>query len=247
MTSSTLVWKTLDSAVSTCHTFMPYFGRNKCLASGFTRLFCPIEEDISTEERLQLSPYLKTSNQVEHLTMAVTGGRLVQIAFSNDQIKPAKQAKILLLQGHLTVTDINQNLPIRVEYGRNCNEFGLVVPAGFSATRYRRFDGDNLNIYEGNSLIDLPPCFRVIRNKIPVDANAQANVVERPSSEKIEQDKVLVPRPVPEKPEIRLNLTVPEAKNEEILLDSNITQATVENYPDTAFSLKRILRNENCT
>ena len=247
VTSSSLVWRTLDSGVSTCHTYMPYFDRNKCLASGFTNLFCPIEENISTEDRLELSPYSKNTNQVDHLTIAVTGGRQVQIAFSNDQIRPAKQVKVLLLQGHLTVTDINQNLSIRVEYGRNCNEFGLTVPAGFSATRYRRFDGDNPNIYEENSLIDLPPCFRVIPNRNVTNALVRANVAQTPPPVKTEVDRISITKPDPVKPEIIINLPAPEAKKEEILTDSNSTEATIETRPNPIFNFRDILHNENCT
>ena len=247
VTSSSLVWRTLDSGVSTCHTYMPYFDRNKCLASGFTNLFCPIEENISTEDRLELSPYSKNTNQVAHLTIAVTGGRQVQIAFSNDQIRPAKQVKVLLLQGHLTVTDINQNLSIRVEYGRNCNEFGLTVPAGFSATRYRRFDGDNPNIYEENSLIDLPPCFRVIPNRNVTNALVRANVAQTPPPVKTEVDRISIAKPDPVKPEIIINLRAPEAKKEEILTDSNSTEATIETRPNPIFNFRDILHNENCT
>jgi len=143
---------------------MPYFGINKCLATGFTRLFCPIEEHVSMDDRLHLSPYLRTTNRVEHLTIAVTGNRQVQMSLSNAQMRPAEQVKILLLQGHLAVTDINLDLPIRVEYGWNCKVYSLAVPAGFSATRYRRFDGENLSVYEGNNVITLPPCFKVIPN-----------------------------------------------------------------------------------
>lgn len=168
VSSSSLIWKKLDSEVATCHTFMPYFGLNKCLATGFTRLFCPIEESISKDDRLLLSPYLKTTNRVEHLTVAVTGSRHVQMSLNNFQMRPAEQVKILLIRGHLAVTDINLDVPIRVEYGWDCNEYSLAVPAGFSATRYRRFDGENLANYEGNSVITLPTCFKVIPNSAQV-------------------------------------------------------------------------------
>lgn len=167
LTSKGLEWKTLDSGPETCHSYMPHFGINKCLATGFTRLFCAIDENISNDDRLELSLYVKTTNQVEHLTIAVTGGRRINMAIRNEQTRPAEQIKILLLQGHLAVTDINDNLPIRVEYGSDCNEFSLSVPEGFSATRYRRFDGDNLVIYEGSSVVKLPLCFRVIPSGNP--------------------------------------------------------------------------------
>ena len=143
---------------------MPYFGLNKCLATGFTRLFCAIEEHITMDDRLNLSPYLRTTNRVEHLTIATVGNRNVEMSLNNGQMRPADRVKILLLQGHLTVTDINLELHIRVEYGWNCNDYSLVVPAGLSATRYRRFDAENLAVYEGNNIINLPPCFRVIPN-----------------------------------------------------------------------------------
>ena len=244
VTSSTLIWKTLDSGVSTCHTFMPFFGRNKCLASGFTHLFCPIEESVSSEDRLQLSPYLKTTNHVDHLTIAVTGGHHVQIFFSNDQIRPAKRVKVLLLQGHLTVTDTNENLPIRVEYGWDCEEFGLIVPAGLSATRYRRFDRDNRNIYEGNILIDLPPCFRVIPNIVSGNSKIQSNVVVLPPV-KTESDKARIPDIDAPKSEIIVDSHVPEVKNNEIAIDPNTTETTTEIHPKTGFSLRNIFHNEN--
>lgn len=243
VTSSTLIWKTLDSGVSTCHTFMPYFGRNKCLASGFTHLFCPIEENIFSEDRLQLSPYLKTTNHVDHLTIAVTGGQHIQVVFSNDQIRPAKQVKVLLLQGHLTVTDTNENLPIRVEYGWDCEKFGLIVPAGLSATRYRRFDKDNRNIYEGNILIDLPPCFRVIPTAVGVNSKTQPKDIVPPV--KIESDKARISDTDAPKQEIVIDSHVPEVKHQEIVIDSNITETTTELFPKIGFNLRNIFHNEN--
>ncbi|CAF2345144.1 unnamed protein product [Rotaria sp. Silwood2] len=190
VSSSSLIWKMLDSAVATCHTFMPYFGQNKCFATGFTRLFCPIERSISLDDRLQLSPYFKTTNYVERLTIAVTGGRHVQMFLSNDQMTPAQQVKILLLQGHLVVTDINTNLPIRVEYGWNCDDFSLVTSIGFSATRYRRFDGENLAIYERNSIVPLPRCFRVVSNLVKIPSSSimistlNSSIIDLKSNEK---------------------------------------------------------------
>jgi hypothetical protein len=220
----------LDSEVSTCHTFMPYFGRNRCLATGFTRLFCPIEEHVSKDDRLQLSPYLKTTNRVEHLTLAVTGGRHVDISFSNDQTRPAEQIKILLLQGHLAVTDINLNLPIRVEYGWNCDDFSLAVPAGFSATRYRRFDGEKFSMYEGNSVITLPSCFRVI----PIAASELSPILSstlNPPIVELESD---------EEQAIITNPTKPE-----IVIDLNITNSTTEEEESAASNFWDIFRNKN--
>jgi hypothetical protein len=222
VSSSTLIWKVLDSEIATCHTFMPYFGRNKCLATGFTRLFCPIEESISMNDRLQLSPYLKTTNRVEHLTIAVTGSRRVDISLSNSQMRPAEQVKILLLRGHLVVTDINLDLPIRVEYGWNCNEYGLVVPAGFSATRYRRFDGENLAIYEGNSVITLPTCFKVIPNSI---SSIPASTV--PPAE-LESDEEL-----------------PIGSNSKIIIDLNATNTTIDDEQNIITNYWNILRSDN--
>ncbi|CAF3403417.1 unnamed protein product [Rotaria sp. Silwood1] len=172
ISSSNLIWKILDSAVSTCHTFMPYFGQNKCFATGFTRLFCPIEQSILLNDRLQLLSYSKTTNSVERLTIAVTGGRHIHMFLRNDQMTPAQQVKILLLQGHLVVTDINVNLPIRVEYGWNCDDFSLSVPIGSSTTRYRRFDGENSVIYEGKSIVPLPDCFRLVSNVIKIPSSS---------------------------------------------------------------------------
>jgi hypothetical protein len=147
---------------------MPYFGRNRCFATGFTRFFCPIEENISTDDRLELSPYLPSTNRVEHLTIAVTGDRRVDMSLSNDQMRPAERVKILLLQGDLVITDANQYLPVRVEHGSNCDSFSLVVPSGYSNTRYRFFDGQHLANYKENGLIELPTCFRVIPNSAQV-------------------------------------------------------------------------------
>lgn len=193
---------------------MPYFGRNKCFATGFTRLFCSIEEPITKDERLELFPFLKTTNHVEHLTLAVTGGHHVEMSLSNDQTRPAEQVKILLIQGHLVVTDINLNLPMRVEYGWNCNDFSLAVPAGFSATRYRRFDGENLAVYEGNNVITLPSCFRVISVLSPMpSANASStpdlSLIELDSDE--DQAEFLDQQ----KPEIVINLNMTDPVTEE--------------------------------
>ncbi|CAF1000633.1 unnamed protein product, partial [Adineta ricciae] len=49
VSSTGLMWKTIDSGAPTCHTYMPFLGRNRCFASGFTRIFCPIEESVSTD------------------------------------------------------------------------------------------------------------------------------------------------------------------------------------------------------
>jgi hypothetical protein len=204
---SSLLWKILDSELSTCHTFMPYFGLNKCLATGFTRLFCPVEEHISMDDHLQLSPYLRTTNRVEHLTLAVTGSRNVAMSLSNRQMRPAEQVKILLIRGHLAVTDINLELPIRVEYGWNCADYSLAVLAGFSATRYRRFDGQNLSIYEGDSVINLPPCFKVI----PTANSAQKSLTDIKNTSHVEpesdEEPVKVINPVEEKITIDLSLS----------------------------------------
>jgi hypothetical protein len=162
--SASLQWKILDSELATCQTFMPYFGLNKCLATGFTRLFCVIEEHITMDDRLNLSPYLRTTNRVEHLTIATIGNRHVEMSLNNAQMRPAERVKILLLQGHLTVTDINTVLHIRVEYGWNCKDYSIVAPAGMVATKYRRFDAENAEAYEGNSVINLPSCFKVLTN-----------------------------------------------------------------------------------
>jgi len=211
---------------------MPYFGLNKCLATGFTRLFCAIEENISKDDRLQLSPYLKTTNHVEHLTVAVTGGHHVYMSLSNEQTRPAEQIKILLLQGHLAVTDINLDLPIRVEYGWDCARFSLAVPAGFSATRYRRFDGENLAIYEGNSVITLPSCFRVI----PIPAQPVAPIASN-----------TLPLPVvelkPEEEEESVIITDPTKP--EIIIDLNITDPTIEDEQYVKSSFWDIFRNKN--
>ncbi len=218
----------LDSAVSTCHTFMPYIGLNKCLATGFTRLFCPIEENISKDDRLQLPPYLKTTNRVEHLTIAVTGGRYIDMSLNNEQTRPAEQIKILLLQGHLTVTDINLNLPIRVEYGWNCADFSLTVPAGFSATRYRRFDGENFVIYEGNSVIKLPSCFRVIPSLTPIESSTLSSTLS------------LIESVTDVEPEIITNPAKPE-----IVIDLNITDTIIENDPTVVAKFGDVFRNKN--
>ena len=185
LSANGLEWKILDSGPGTCHSYMPHFGLNRCYATGFTRLFCAIEENIANEDRLQLSPYLKSTNKIEHLTIAVTGGRRVDMALSNEQTRPAEQVKVILLQGHLTVTDINDNLPIRVEYGSDCDEFSLSVPEGFSATRYRRFDGENLVVYEGSSVVKLPLCFRVIPMAVVSQSSSTvpAPVIELDSSD----------------------------------------------------------------
>ncbi|CAF1665228.1 unnamed protein product, partial [Adineta ricciae] len=67
---------------------------------------------------------------------------------------------------------------IRVEYGWNCKDFSLAVPAGFSATRYRRFDGENLAIFESNSVVTLPSCFKVIPNGAQAAAALLRNTLE---------------------------------------------------------------------
>ncbi len=244
VSSSSLIWKMLDSGIPTCHTFMPYFGRNKCLATGFTRLFCPIEENISIDDRLQLSPYLKTTNHVEHLTLAVTGGRHVDMSLSNDQTRPAEQIKILLLQGHLTVTDINLNLPIRVEYGWNCDDFSLAVPAGFSATRYRRFDGENFAIYEGNSVITLPSCFRVIPVLGQLLSPILSNTVIPPIVEH-ESDEEPVTITNSAKPEMVIDSNITNPANSEILIDLNITNSITEDEQNVTSNFWNILRNKN--
>ncbi|CAM4756573.1 unnamed protein product [Rotaria magnacalcarata] len=164
MSSSDLVWKVLDSEAAVCSTFMSHFGRNKCFAQGFTRLFCSIEEGISSDDRLELPSYVQMEAYVERLTIAVTGSRQVAMSLSNDQMRPAKQVKILLLRGHLLVTDINIDLPILVEYGSNCDDYSLVVPEGFSTTRYRRFDSDNSPMSLRNRAIVVPSCFQIIPN-----------------------------------------------------------------------------------
>ncbi|UJR28012.1 hypothetical protein I4U23_009271 [Adineta vaga] len=211
--STSLDWKALETGASTCHSYMSFLGRNRCLATGFTRLFCPVEESISTDEILLLSPYVQPTNRVEHLTVAVTGGRHIEMALSNRQLSPAQQVKILLLQGHLAVTDINLNLSIRVEYGWNCNDFSLSVPAGFSATRYRRFDGENLPLYEGNSVVTLPICFRVISNGGQVAAIQNAPLVQSPPSgphpgNPIEEPESIEDLPIISKPDTISNLNV---------------------------------------
>ncbi|CAF0817157.1 unnamed protein product [Rotaria sordida] len=208
VSSSSLIWKMLASEVSACHTNMSYFGRNKCFATGFTRLFCPIEESISLDDRLQLSSYFNTTNKVERLTIAVTGGRHIDMFLSNDQMTPAEQVKILLLQGHLIVADINTNLPIRVEYGWNCDDFSLVVPAGFSATRYRRFDGENLAIYEGNSIVPLPRCFRVIPNLVQIPSSSITSTLSSSTIDVKSDEKQIITSSLSEiKIIIQLNLT----------------------------------------
>ncbi|CAF3257993.1 unnamed protein product [Rotaria socialis] len=164
ISSSGLVWKVLDSEAAACRTFMSHFGQNKCFATGFTRLFCPIEESILSDDRLELPSYVQMEAYVERLTIAVTGSRQVAMSLSNDQMRPAKQVKILLLRGYLLVTDINIDLPILVEYGSNCDDYGLVVPDGFSTTRYRHFDSENTPISLRNRAIDAPSCFQVIPN-----------------------------------------------------------------------------------
>ena len=185
---SSLVWTRLDSEDAACHHFMPFFGRNPCYATGFTRLFCPIVQNIDKDDVLELSPYLQSNNSVEHLTLAVTGGRLVDVSLSNVQMRPAKQVKILLLQGHLVVTDINLNLHIRVEYGSNCDDFSLAVPAGFSATRYRRFDSETLSVQEGDSFIDLPRCFRLIPNFTARPISLEDEISDLVDEESIEEE-----------------------------------------------------------
>ncbi len=244
VSSSSLTWKILDSEVATCHTFMPYFGRNRCFAAGFTRLFCPIEEHISSDDRLELSPYLKVTNRVEHLTLAVTGGRHVVMSLNNDQMRPAEQVKILLLQGHLIVTDINLNLSIRVEYGWNCNDFSLIVQAGFSATRYRRFDGENFAIYEGNSLVTLPSCFRVIPNSSQVVSSIQSNT-DHVSLEKSESDKAKIISTNQTRSEILIDLNITNSTKEEMFIDLNITNPTIEDDPNVISNFWDIFHNQN--
>jgi hypothetical protein len=161
-----LIWKTLESGEAACHDHKAYIGRNRCYATGFTRLFCPITENIGEGDRLELSPYISSNNVVEHLTLAVTGGHHTDMSLSNAQMQPAKRVKILLLLGHLVVTDINLDMHIRVEYGWDCDEFSLSVPAGFSATRYRRFDGGTFTSPNRDRFIDLPRCFRLISNSL---------------------------------------------------------------------------------
>lgn len=230
VSSNSLVWKTLDSESTTCHSFMPYFGRNKCYTTGFTRLFCTIEESITKDDHLQLSPYLKTTNRVEHLTLAVTGNRHVEISLNNDQTRPAEQVKILLIKGHLVVTDINLNLPMRVEYGWNCNDFSLTVPAGFSATRYRRFDGENLAIFEGNNVITLPSCFRVIPNPAQAVTNPGSSTHVAPLIE-LDSDEEKVILTDPSKPEI--------------LIDLNMTNPIVDEEGNATINFWNIFRNKN--
>lgn len=210
---------------------MPYFGLNKCLAAGFTRLFCTIEENISIDDRLRLSPYLKTTNQVEHLTVTVTGGRRVDMAIANDQTRPAEQIKILLLQGHLTVTDINDNLPIRVEYGSDCNEYSLSVPEGFSATRYRRFDGNNLVTYVGSGEVQLPPCFRVLPAAIPVIPSKLSSTIQSPLPE-LES-------------EVKHEITTAHPSDSEISIEFNITNVLLEDAPDIGNQFWEIFKDKN--
>jgi hypothetical protein len=191
---------------------MPFFGRNRCFATGFTRLFCSVEESISKNDRLQLASFLKTTNRVEHLTLAVTGSHRVDMSLSNDQMKPAEQVKILLIKGHLAVTDVNLNLPIRVEYGWNCDDFSLAVPSGFSASRYRRFDGENLAIYEGDSVITLPLCFRVIPN--PASPSIVANTSLPLREPELDKESAEVLDPSEKIPSVMNNLTNTTATDE---------------------------------
>ncbi|CAF0899243.1 unnamed protein product [Adineta steineri] len=215
---------------------MPYLGRNKCLATGFTRLFCPIEENISMDDTLQLPLYLKTTNRVEHLTVAVTrGGRQIQMSLSNRQMIPAEQVKIILVQGHLVVTDINLHLNIRVEYGWDCEDFSLAVPAGFSATRYRRFDAENVAGSEGNNVITLPSCFRVIPNsvKIPATTIISARLPSSSSSTP------------PSEPDIYADEELEWDENEAITPDIEKSHIQVDSGLENTTSNWNSLRNNN--
>lgn len=179
MSSTALVWKLLESDAATCHKSKSNFGINKCFATGFTRLFCSIEQGISQDDRLEISLYSTTTNYVEHLTVAVTGGRQVLMSLSNDQMNPAQQIKILLLQGYLVITDINDRLPIRIEYGWNCDDFNLVVPSGFTTTRFYRFYDENVASHQGSRGIALPPCFRVVGGLLQVLSSSIKTTTDR--------------------------------------------------------------------
>jgi len=162
MTDSALVWTRLDSSDATCHHYKHLFGKNPCFATGFTNLFCPIDINVESDDRLELSVQLSANPHVDHLTLAATGGEYVTMSLSNRQTHPAARVKILVLQGHLVVTDVNRDLQIRVEYGSNCDEFSLVVPDVLTATRYRRFNGEAFVFVDGNRFVDLPRCFKLI-------------------------------------------------------------------------------------
>ncbi|CAF0811669.1 unnamed protein product [Adineta steineri] len=245
LTSSSLEWKILNSDLATCHTFMPYLGRNKCLATGFTRLFCPIEENISMDDTLQLPLYLKTTNRVEHLTVAVTrGGRQIQMSLSNRQMIPAEQVKIILIQGHLAVTDINLNLSIRVEYGWNCDDFSLAVPAGFSATRYRRFDGDNLAVTEGNNVITLPGCFKVIPNLVKVPATTIISALLPSGSASASQSEADVDT-VDEKESDENEIITSDIEKPHIQVDSDLKNTTNDREQNVISNYWNYLRNNN--
>lgn len=140
-------------------------------------------QSITNEDALRLSAYVPSQKDVEHLTLAVTGGRDVELSLSNAQMRPAEHVKILLLQGHLVVTDVNLDLHIRVEFGWNCDDFSLAVPSGFSATRYRQFDSETLGMKEGDHFIDLPHCFRLIKNFVAKPIPLANNVSDLMDSE----------------------------------------------------------------
>ena len=228
VSSSSLIWKKLNSEEATCHAFMSSFGKNKCLATGFTRLFCSIEDNISKNDYLKLSPYLKQINYLEHLTVAVTGSHHIYMSLSNNQMKPAKQVKILLLQGHLTVTDINPNLPIRVEYGSNCDDFSLIAPAGLTATRYRRFDDDSSTMHGENNTFLLPPCFRVIPSSVEILSSIKTTTQLSSSIESKSDEKSIV----------KSNST--EFK---IIMYLNITNTTIDIQQNNTSNYEEIVRN----
>ena len=156
-----LQWKRLDSPGAACLTFMPFFGRNPCLSTGFDRLFCPITENIESIDSLMISPYISGDNRVEHLTLAVIDNDKVVMQLSNQQLARAEQVKILLTKGHLVYDQINKDRLIRVEYGWSCSMYSLVVPSGVSTTLYRRFDGETALPRDAKGRITLPPCFRL--------------------------------------------------------------------------------------
>lgn len=221
----------MESGSTACHGYMSFFGANRCFASGFTRLFCPIEESVSTDEGLRLSPYVQEANRVEHLTVALTGGRQVDMVLSNRQLAPAERAKVLLLQGHLSVTDVNQHLFIRVEYGWNCKDYSLTVPAGISTTRYRRFDGEDGAIYEGNNVVTLPSCFKVIPNGSALAGAAarevsSARVADQNQNAESDED---VPLPI----------------DPEILVDTDVVDAPIAQKPGFFARSWNVLQQDN--
>ena len=171
-----LIWTKVESGAEACQRSTALFGRNRCFATGFTRLFCPIDENIRSDDALDLSSYVASSNRVEHLTVAVTGGRQVTMSLSNNQMRPAEQVKILLLQGHLEITSVNENLNMRVEYGSNCADFSVLVSDIMSVTRYHQFDEEIVMAYGKDDKKLLPACFRVIPSRIPAP---QASIVDR--------------------------------------------------------------------